>query len=107
MEKVKGILIKGVGGLYEILPADSEKETVLSRARGIFRLEGISPLAGDDVLISPANSVEEEVLNKEERDAGWVITDIQPRKNDMIRPPMANLTHLFVVVPCASPSRIC
>lgn len=103
MEKVKGILIKGVGGLYEILPADSEKETVLSRARGIFRLEGVSPLAGDDVLISPANSIEEEVLNKEERDAGWVITDIQPRKNDMIRPPMANLTHLFVVVPCASP----
>lgn len=103
MEKHKGILIKGVGGLYEVRQAGGESEIFLCRARGIFRLEGISPLAGDDVMISPANGIEEEGLNKEERDAGWVITDILPRKNDMIRPPMANLSHLFVVVPCASP----
>jgi len=103
VEKYRGILIKGVGGLYAVLPAEKEREILLCRARGIFRLEGITPLAGDDVLISPADSLGEEAANKEEMEAGWVITDILPRKNDLIRPPLANLSHLFVVVPCTSP----
>lgn len=89
----KGILIRGVGGLYGVrpLPLVPGGEVISCRARGVFRHENITPLAGDTVLLA--------------RDGdGYVIDEILPRKNSLMRPPLANLTHLFVVIPAAHPT---
>ncbi|MBQ7334092.1 MAG: ribosome small subunit-dependent GTPase A, partial [Clostridia bacterium] len=51
--KQKGILIRGVGGLYGVcpLPLTPGAPILSCRARGIFRHEKISPLPGDTVVI--------------------------------------------------------
>ena len=86
-----GIIIKGVGGLYEVRP-DFTSETVICRARGVFRHEGVSPLPGDRVVITSDSEKED-----------YVIDSILPRKNNLIRPPAANLTHIITVIPAAAP----
>ena len=45
----EGIILSGVGGLYEVRGTD---ETVYCRARGAFRKEGVRPLLGDRVRYS-------------------------------------------------------
>ncbi len=79
----KGIIIKGLGGLYDVL---CEGEITQCRARGLFRHENITPYVGDRVTF------EDEY-----------ITDISERKNSLIRPPMANLDILFIVVAAKKP----
>ena len=54
------------------------------KAKGIFRKKKITPLAGDKVCLEIENG-------------GNVIAEILPRKNFMIRPPIANLDVLFIV----------
>lgn len=85
---VKGKIIKGIGGFYYVETADIIYEC---KAKGIFRKNNISPLAGDNVLIS----VNE---NSENR-----IEEILPRKNSLIRPPVANLDQLFIVSSTVQP----
>ncbi len=98
----KGILIRGVGGLYGVrpLPLVPGGSVCLCRARGVFRHENITPLPGDAVLFSRDSDAPTAADN---RDAEYVIDEILPRKNSLIRPPLANLTHLFLVIPAARP----
>ncbi|MBR6727933.1 MAG: ribosome small subunit-dependent GTPase A, partial [Clostridia bacterium] len=110
--KEKGKLIRGVGGLYEI--ALEKGDTPLSgqrihcRAKGNFRHEGITPLVGDAVTVSfedttlPRNEQGEVVLTAD--GGGIVIEEILPRKNALIRPPMANLDVLFITFAAAHPA---
>ena len=114
---LRGIITKGVGGLYTVMPMQTEgiPEPVLCRARGKFRLDGITPLPGDEVLLLPTEEAaglqditepfdaEPEEESAGEAEVQFVIREIAARKNTLIRPPMANLTHLFVVLPCAAP----
>ena len=83
-----GKIIQGIGGFYYVETADIIYEC---KAKGIFRKNNISPLAGDDVLIS----INE---NSENR-----IEEILPRKNSLIRPPVANLDQLFTVSSTVQP----
>ena len=85
---------------------------LLCRARGHFRQDGITPLVGDHVTILPAREIDESETDtdpaaraqrKKEAEALWVIDAIRERKNALIRPPLSNLTHLFLLLPCASP----
>ncbi len=101
--KQKGILIRGVGGLYGVrpLPLSPGGETCLCRARGIFRHENITPLPGDTVLFSRDSDAP---LSGDNRDAEYVIDEILPRRNTLVRPPLANLTHLFLMIPAARPA---
>jgi len=115
----KGIITKGVGGLYTVMPvrAESGAEPMLCRARGKFRLDGITPLPGDEVIVIPTGEADDipdlidtpessdgkSASKKDEVDVNFVIREIAERQNTLIRPPMANLTHLFVVLPCAEP----
>lgn len=100
--KQKGILIRGVGGLYGVrpLPLVPGGKICLCRARGVFRHENITPLPGDLVLFSRDSDTP---TVGESRDAEYVIDEILPRQNSLIRPPLANLTHLFLVIPAAKP----
>ena len=109
-----GKLIRGVGGLYEIMlnPGDTplSGRTVTSRAKGNFRHEGISPLVGDTVRVS----FDEVSLSRDEQGrlcpsvdgGGIVIEEILPRKNALIRPPMANLDVLFITFAAAHPAPV-
>jgi len=99
MEKqFEGIIIKGVGGLYTVRPLTDEWNGDLfsCRARGVFRHDGITPLPGDQVVCTVADESADE--NRE-----YVIDSIKERKNSLIRPALANLTHLFIVIPAARP----
>ena len=80
-----GLIIKSIGGLYTVESPDGMYECV---ARGIFRKEGRSPCVGDTVTFSDEK----------------VIKDTLPRKNHIIRPPLANLDQLIFVVSVCEPA---
>ncbi|WP_283607448.1 ribosome small subunit-dependent GTPase A [Faecalispora anaeroviscerum] len=89
MKMERGLLRKGIGGFYYVEAADTIYE---AKARGIFRKRGITPLAGDIVDLSI------------EDDGTCTIEAIGERKNFLIRPPIANLDQLFLVVSILHPS---
>ena len=98
-----GIIVKGVGGLYTVSPYATENGTaadLLCTARGRFRLEGITPLPGDDVTVEPDDGGP---VSRSD-DPRYVITAIGERKSELIRPPLSNLSHLFLIVPCCRPA---
>ncbi len=100
-ETQKGILLKGVGGLYEVrlLSLKQEMPHVQCRARGVFKHRGIEPLPGDTVTVL-------EAAEDETSGGGYVIDEIGARKNQFIRPALANLDMLFVVIPAAKPAPV-
>ena len=83
-ENVKGIIISGVGGLYTV--RTDSGEMLSCRAKGAFRRTGSAPLAGDRVLVRVPSLAGEDYL----------IEAISPRRNSLIRPPIANLNVLFI-----------
>ncbi len=84
----EGILIKGVGGNYEIMTKGGR---VTCKARGRFRKDQLVPMVGDRVMVLTG-----------EHGSGR-IEEILPRKNQLVRPPVANIDSLFVVTAAASP----
>lgn len=82
-EGIKGKIIKGIGGFYYVDIGDTVVEC---RARGRFRHEGITPVAGDNAVI----------------DDNYVV-DILPRKNSLIRPKVANVDKAFITFAARSP----
>lgn len=85
---IKGKIVKGIGGFYYV---DCDNEIIECKARGSFRKQGMSPLVGDDVEISVFDNSEN------------AIEKILPRKNELIRPPLANLDTLFIVASIVDP----
>ncbi len=82
---IQGRIIKGVGGFYYIKPSASD--TVFEcRARGRFRKDGITPLVGDIVN-----------CNIDAASGTGLISEILPRSNSLIRPPVANVTRIAIV----------
>jgi len=92
MSLKKGKVVKGLGGLYEVLTED-RSERIVCRAKGVFRHTDLKLLIGDNVEIEQGEIADQTVISK-----------ILPRKNQLIRPPLANLDMLFVVVAAAYPS---
>ena len=90
---IKGTVLKGVGGLYTVR-LDTEyngEATVNVRGRGAFRHEKLVLLTGDRVELEP------------NADGSFFCKSILERKNSLIRPPLANLDIIFVVIPCKKP----
>lgn len=77
-----GKIVKGIGGFYYVDVNDTIYEC---KARGNFRNKKIIPLVGDNVEISVNDNAENTIDN------------ILPRKNQLVRPPLANLDTLFIV----------
>ena len=82
-----GTIMKGIGGFYYVKASDSIYEC---KARGIFRKEKITPMIGDKVKIET------------DGEKGSII-EIMPRKSSLIRPPVANVDTMMLVVAAASP----
>ena len=105
--RVKGKIIKGVGGLYYVRPENAEGKCPLlpCRARGKFRHEGLTPLVGDNVEILGSTASLDLVESAPEK-TDLVIDAIVERQNALIRPPLANLDVIFVSMASAFPSPI-
>lgn len=87
----KGIIICTSSNVYQV--AEGEK-IYKCLARGKLKKEKISLLVGDEVEFTITNSEKQE----------GVIEQILPRKNELKRPKMANLTQLILVVSMKMPS---
>ena len=83
-----GIITKILGGIYTVYENDTFIEC---RARGLFRHTGEKPLVGDNV------ELEIDELGK------GTIRRIQPRRNEFLRPPVANLDIMVIVASAAIP----
>ena len=81
-----GKIIKIISNDYTIKLDNNEIITV--KARGVFRNKNITPLVGDNVEID---------INKK------VIDKVLPRKNELIRPPVANIDQAIIVTSCLNP----
>ncbi len=102
MEKyLQGRIIRGVGGNYDIRLDEevtdengNKTDTLVCRARGVFRHDGETPLVGDriELRLDDADNV--------------MISSILNRKNSLIRPPMANLDVLFVMFAAKKPEPV-
>lgn len=87
----EGVIVKGVGGLYYARQPDGEVHVL--RAKGKFRKQHVTPMVGDRILFTPASGDEH----------GWV-EEILPRDSELIRPPVANIrTVLLVLAPQPEP----
>lgn len=86
----EGRIIKGIGGFYYV---DTNNGIIECRARGVFRKNKITPLIGDLVLIR---------ITKENEKIGY-IEEIINRKNEIKRPPVANIQQLIIVVSMKNP----
>lgn len=94
---INGIILKCVGGRYTVL-ADSG-ERLACRARGAFRHENVTPVAGDRVIVTCGDVSGD---NRRDEDM-YAIDSIAGRSNLLIRPPLANLGVLFIVMASAEP----
>lgn len=84
-----GFIKKAISGFYYIIAEDVCYEC---KARGVFRNREQTPLVGDSV------SIEIDANGK------GIITEVFQRKNAFLRPPLANLDKLFIVVSTCDPS---
>ena len=85
----EGLIRKALGGFYYV--ETSDQVIYECRARGLFRKQEISPAVGDQVEI------------EEDGQGKGVVSRIFSRKNYIIRPPLANLDRLFIVVSVTDP----
>ena len=86
---LEGLVLRCVGGFYYVEAADA---VYTCRARGSFRREGLTPLAGDRVVIS-VPSVGDGVLEK-----------VLERRNALVRPPVANVDLMVLVASVREPA---
>lgn len=88
---MQGKIIKGIAGFYYVQAVRSG--IYECKAKGIFRKEKKKPLVGDNVELSVLNEIEK--LGNIDR--------ILPRKNELIRPAVANIDQALVIFAGARP----
>lgn len=84
------IIIRGVGGFYDVLTKDNQE--IRCKLRGKLRLSYDKVLVGDMVELTTNN------------DGSTVIETILPRKNSLVRPPIANIDQAVIVLALTDPS---
>lgn len=97
--ELQGLIRKGVGGFYTV---EAGGALYTCSAKGKFRRQHISPSVGDRVRIGLDES--REGAGRKDTDFEGSILEILPRKNYLVRPPLANLDRLFVVSSLRDPS---
>ncbi len=88
---MQGKILKGIAGFYYVYVVESG--VYECKAKGIFRKDKIKPLVGDNVEI--------EVLSQENKIGNIVC--ILPRKNELIRPAVANIDQALVIFAVTEP----
>ena len=88
---MQGKIVKGIAGFYYVHVVESGLYEC--KAKGIFRKEKLKPLVGDIVEI--------DVLDETEKEGN--IVKILKRKNELIRPAVANIDQALVVFAVTKP----
>lgn len=90
--------MKGLGGLYEtrIVEPDGTVTRLACRAKGVLKRDEAKVLVGDNVTVT----IDEDTPD------GIVISEIDERKNSLIRPPLANLDYIFIVFAAVKPTPV-
>ncbi len=83
-----GLLVKGIGGFYYVRTASGVVEC---KARGKFRKDAEKPVIGDHVTIAC------------QADGTGYMMSIAPRKNELMRPAVANVDQVVIVCSAAPP----
>ncbi|SFB74480.1 ribosome small subunit-dependent GTPase A [Butyrivibrio sp. YAB3001] len=89
---MNGRILKGIAGFYYVETYD--KKVYECKAKGIFRKANLKPLVGDDVSI--------DIIDEEKKLGN--ITDIFPRKNQLLRPPVANVDQAVILFAIVKPN---
>lgn len=84
----EGKIVKALSGFYYVM---KDNTVYQCRARGVFRKRKITPYVGDIVQFEKNNERE-----------GYIL-DILPRKNELLRPPIANVDQALVAVSVKEP----
>ena len=82
---MQGRLVRGFGGFY--VAVDGQGREHILRCKKKFRRMRLSPLVGDEITFTPGENEEH----------GW-LEDILPRKTECLRPPVANVSLLLIVL---------
>ena len=85
----EGLIVRALSGFYYVKTGEGQE--VECRARGLFRKQEISPCVGDRVELEETGEGKGQVVA------------ILPRKNSLVRPPVANLDLLVLVVSSCEP----
>lgn len=85
----QGLLIKGIGGFYYV--QTDAGELLTCKARGKFRNIHETPAIGDRVEVDTP------------KEGYAVVSRILPRKNLLVRPPVANIDQLVIVAAASVP----
>ena len=88
---MQGKIVKGIAGFYYVHVVESG--IYECKAKGAFRKEKIKPLVGDNVEI--------DILDEEKKLGN--IAQILERKNELIRPAVANIDQALVVFAVTKP----
>lgn len=84
----QGKIFQSLSGFYDV---HSEGKVYRTRARGNFRKRKITPLVGDDVE-----------FQVEDENKGYILKML-PRKNSLVRPPIANIDQAIVATATTQP----
>lgn len=82
---MEGIIIKNISNDYTV---HANNNDYVCKPRGKFRNLKITPLVGDEVIFDESNNY---------------LLDIKPRRNELIRPPIANIDQAVIVMSIAKP----
>lgn len=84
---LEGQIRKAISGFYYVFDGT---RLVECKSRGVFRKRGIHPLVGDHVVV-------------EEDEKSAVIMEVKTRKNELVRPPIANVDQALLVFSIVEP----
>lgn len=90
---MQGKIVKGIAGFYYVHDKEGTGKIYECKAKGVFRKDHRKPLVGDDVLM--------DVLDEEK--ALGNITQLLPRRSELIRPAVANVDQALVIFAVACP----
>ena len=89
---MKGFIVKSIAGDFHVYDNETKK-TYICKARGKIRNKNLLPVCGDEVI-----------FDFDENNNFSLITDILPRRNQLIRPPVANVDVALIVMSTIKPA---
>ena len=90
---MQGKIIKGIAGFYYVYIPECD-QIFECKAKGIFRNRNVKPLVGDDVLV--------DIIDNEKKLGN--ISEMLPRKSELIRPAVANIDQSLLVFAMSEPT---
>lgn len=89
VKNIQGRIVKGIGGFYYV--SDQDGRVHECKARGKFRKEKMTPMVGD-------------IVEFVELEGYSLIEQILPRRNFLLRPAVANVDSMLLVISAGKPA---